>query len=117
MRQLSVLVLSILAALALLAPASCGDDEWDCVGACEDAQARDCTSITGDCGDFCDALFNVEEPSGCVDERSDYQGCLDDQGVCGGSCGASENALESCVGTYCLAHSGDADCQVLVNSF
>ena len=114
MLRLSAVLLSF---LAILGPVSCGDDEWDCVGACEDAQARDCTSITGDCGDFCEALFNVEEPAGCVDERTDYQQCLDDQGICSGDCDGSENSLESCVGTYCLTHSGEADCQVLINSF
>lgn len=107
----------VLSALSVLGLVACGDDEGDCVSACEDAQARDCTSIQGDCGAFCDALFSVEEPASCVDEREDYQTCLDDQGVCSGSCGGSENALSNCVGNYCVAHAGEADCQVLLESF
>jgi hypothetical protein len=97
--------------------ASCGDDEGDCVSKCEDAQARDCTSIRGDCGNFCSALFDVEEPSGCSDERVDYQDCLDEEGICSNDCGVLESSLSNCVGTYCLAHSGDSSCQVLMESF
>lgn len=101
----------------VLASAGCSDDESDCVDKCEDAQSRDCTSIVGDCGDFCASLFAVEEPSGCDDERVDYQECLDDQGICSADCDSSENDLGSCVGAYCLAHGGDADCEVLLRSF
>ncbi len=111
------LVLALLLLSVLVGPSACGDDEGDCVSTCEDAQARDCTSIRGDCGDFCAALFSVEEPSSCGDERADYQACLDDQGICSGSCGATESNLESCVGTYCLTRGSDPDCQVLLESF
>lgn len=103
--------------LSALGPLSCGDDEGDCVSACQEAQRRDCTSITGDCGAFCDALFGVEDRSGCADERASYQSCLDEGDVCANSCSSRENDLSSCVGAYCFTHSSEAECQVLVSSF
>ena len=107
------------ASFALVATAgACGDedDEETCVDLCEDAQARDCTSIEGDCGEFCAALGSVQGPSGCTDERDQYQGCLEDDGVCG-DCDDSEQQLTTCVGGYCAAHAADDDCQILIASF
>jgi len=111
-----VAIVTFLAAVGL--PSCGGDgDQSDCVSICEDAQALDCTAVTGDCGQFCQALFNVEGPAGCGDERRTYQDCLGGEATCSGACGDSENALSSCVGGYCASHLGDADCQVLLTSF
>ena len=113
----------ILAAVVVLVAAaslsSCGEDEdqGDCVNLCQDAQALGCTAITGDCGEFCQALFNVENPSGCADERRIHQDCLAGEDVCGGACSGAETDLTGCVGGYCAGHLGDADCQVLLTSF
>jgi hypothetical protein len=114
-----MLAIALAIGFASVAPLACGDDtdEGDCVSLCEDAQARDCTSITGDCGAFCDAVFSVEDRAGCADERLDYHECLNAEGVCGGACSGSENDLETCLGTYCLGHSGEDECQVLMSSF
>lgn len=117
MHRLLATVVAI--AFATLAPLACGggDDEGDCVSLCEDAQAGDCTSITGSCSGFCDALFGVEGRAGCADERTTYEDCLRGEEVCGGDCSGSENDLSACVGTYCFGHSSEQECQVLMSSF
>lgn len=115
MRRLFVLSLAF---TLNLGPLSCGGGtEGDCVSLCEEAQDRDCTSITGDCSEFCSALFSIEDRSGCGEERESYQECLDEEGVCHDSCDGKENALSTCVGSYCLTRGGDDDCAVLISSF
>lgn len=107
-----------LALLMLLfaSPLACNDnDEASCEDLCSEAQAKDCTSITGDCGQFCAALFDVEGPSGCAGEREAYHECLNEGSVCVG-CSGEESALETCLGNYCAANYGNSDCQTLVGS-
>lgn len=95
-----------------------GCQNANCVDLCTEAQAGDCTSISGDCQAFCDALDGVEEPSGCTDERTAYQDCLNDgDHVCDNHCDGVEADLETCVAAHCLTHATENDCQTLVNSF
>lgn len=94
----------------------CGGD--DCVSLCTEAQAGNCTAITGSCGNFCSALDDVQGPAGCKAQRDAYEDCLtDEDGVCSNSCNGPEAALANCIGAYCLANSGNASCQVLIQSF
>jgi hypothetical protein len=97
-------------------PYACAGTEASCVDLCQEAQAEDCTAIEGDCGNFCEAAFNVEDDSGCGDEREAYQSCLEDQEVCSNACGALENDWSTCLGTHCLTRMDDPDCQTLINS-
>jgi hypothetical protein len=116
MKQAWMIMALILAAAAV----GCDDDTGTagCVNLCSEAQAGHCTSITGDCGAFCNALDGVQGPSGCTSQREAYQGCLNDGATaCAGDCGSQESALSSCVGLYCLAHSTDSNCSVLMASF
>ena len=92
--------------------------EKECADACEEAQEGNCTSIKGDCGNFCTALFNVEDPSGCSSQIENYQDCLNEgSDVCDVSCGATETALSTCVGSYCLSRTTEPDCATLIDSF
>jgi len=106
--------------LLLLAP-GCGDDDGgsrECAPLCQEGQAGSCTSIKGDCAQFCTALDRVAPDAVCTDERDAYLECLNSKSnVCDASCGGPENALESCLGRYCLGHMADADCQTLTGSF
>ena len=95
----------------------CGGGK-DCVDLCTEAQAGQCTSITGSCTSFCNALDAVQGPANCESQRNAYEACLDDgDAVCSNSCGATESSLSSCVGTYCLANSSNPNCQTLLQSF
>lgn len=98
-------------------PYACSGTEASCVDLCEEGQERSCTSIKGDCSQFCDALFSVEDESGCVEEREAYHDCLESGDTCNNTCDGLENDLSSCVGTYCLTNSGTPECQTLINSF
>lgn len=100
----------------LLGAAAC--QSKDCVELCEEGQAGDCTTVDGDCGAFCGALDRVKEPAGCGSAYDDYDGCLNgSSAVCDSDCGLEEATLQQCVGSYCVAHAGDADCQTLQASF
>jgi hypothetical protein len=99
------------------ADADADSDGDACVDLCTDAQAGDCTSITGDCGDFCTALTSIEGPSGCGDERGQYESCLELTGACGGRCDGQETLLTRCVTTWCETQPGNASCQTLLGSF
>lgn len=102
--------------LALILLGACGDKS--CEELCEEAQAGDCTSIEGNCGSFCGALASVESASGCGDEQSAYEECLNGtDDVCDAGCDAQENALASCVQAYCVGHAGDQACVTLAASF
>jgi hypothetical protein len=103
--------------LLALTPLACAGDEASCVDMCEEAQARDCTSIKGNCSDFCAAALNVEEESGCGPEREAYQDCLEAADVCDNACGAREDDYSTCLGNHCLGNMGTPDCKTLINSF
>ncbi len=101
--------------LAMLLGA-CGDKT--CEELCQEGQAGDCTSIRGNCNSFCAALDAVDDPSGCTDERSAYESCLNTtENACDAECDAKENALESCLRVYCLGHASDPACVTLATSF
>jgi hypothetical protein len=117
MRRLALLVTFLASTLATALAPACNDGELDCRQLCNEAQDKDCTSITGDCGDFCEALTNVQDDSGCADEREAYSDCLNDKGVCAGECNGAETALTTCLGTYCAGHASEPDCMTLINSF
>lgn len=117
MRRLALLVTFLASTTAGVATPACNDGELDCRQLCKEGQDKDCTTVTGDCGDFCEALTNVQDDAGCTDEREAYSGCLNDEGVCASSCDSDESALTSCVTAYCLGHSSEPDCMTLINSF
>jgi len=104
---------------------ACGSDGEDgdgdtrsCEALCSEAQAGSCTTVQGDCGDFCAALDRATPKAGCPDAPDDYQGCLSETAnVCDADCTSEESALESCVTSYCLQHSSDPDCPLLAASF
>ncbi len=100
----------------VMAAGACSSEE-SCVDTCEEAQTRDCTSIKGDCARFCEAAFNIEDESGCGDEREAYQDCMDASDTCNNSCDALENDLSSCLGAYCMTRANTPDCQTLISSF
>ncbi len=95
----------------------CNEGTQDCQQLCDAAQKDDCTSITGDCGEFCAAVTSVQDEAGCADEREGYEACLNDDGVCGGSCDSEDLALTSCLTLYCATRTSEPDCITLVDAF
>ncbi len=96
---------------------ACGGDK-SCEELCTEAQAGGCTSIEGNCGSFCAALDTIESASGCGDEQSAYESCLNGtDNVCDASCDAQENALAACAQAYCIGHASDPACVTLAASF
>ncbi len=108
----------IAAAIASSHLAACDDERptLDCVELCDEAQAGSCTFITGDCGDFCGALTNVQDAATCTDERQAYERCLNEDEVCDTSCDDAEAALTNCLIVYCVANASNADCATLTAS-
>ena len=102
---------------ATLVVQACNEGELDCRQLCNEGQDKDCTSITGDCDDFCESLTNVQDESGCDDEREAYSDCLNDEGVCSASCNSSESALTNCLTVYCATRLTEPDCMTLAASF
>jgi hypothetical protein len=95
-----------------------GGDARSCEALCSEGQAGSCTTVQGDCGDFCAALDRAAPKAGCADAPDDYQACLSETAnVCSADCASEENALESCVTSYCLQNPSDADCPLLAASF
>lgn len=95
-----------------------GGGSRSCQALCDDGQAGDCTTVTGDCASFCDAMGRAAPKGGCGDERSDYLGCLNgDANVCNTDCDSAEQALDSCLTGYCVQNASDPDCAVLASSF
>lgn len=98
-----------------------GGGQRSCVDLCSEAQAGDCTAITGDCGDFCAALeaVKVESRAGCDAEADAYATCESSQAnVCDPpGCGTEEQALIDCMQPYCLANLDDPDCMALIASY
>jgi hypothetical protein len=117
MRSLFMCVTLLLSTAATLALEACNEGELNCRQLCNEAQDEDCTSITGDCDDFCEALTNVQDESGCNDEREAYADCLNGEGVCSNSCNGDEAALTTCLSSYCATRLDEPDCTTLVASF
>lgn len=110
---------SALLALFLFSIATLGGcANRSCEALCKEAQEGDCTSIKGDCDQFCASLTRVEGPSGCTDQHNAYLDCLNSESnACDPNCDAQDSALSKCVATWCLSHASDADCQTLAKSF
>jgi hypothetical protein len=114
-----VVVVSLVFVVALFASAGCSDDSGggDCSSLCTQAQAGSCTTISGNCGNFCSALGAVTGPASCTSQYNAYEGCLGSGATaCATDCDAQENALTTCVATYCAAHSTDANCLTIIGS-
>jgi hypothetical protein len=89
-----------------------------CPALCSEAQAGDCTTVTGDCDAFCTAIERAAPKAGCDDERVAYKACLNSEElVCNAGCSSSEDALTDCMTPYCLQNSSDPDCVTLLASF
>lgn len=110
---------TFLAAIVASSNITACDDEGtvlSCAELCTEAQAGNCTFITGSCGDFCSALTNVQSDATCTDERESYESCLNSDAVCDADCDDEEGALTGCLIAYCLANSSNADCATLTAS-
>jgi hypothetical protein len=117
MRRLALLLTLLASTAVTLAIEACEEGELDCRQLCKQGQDKDCTSITGDCDDFCDALTGVQDEAGCTDERESYADCLNGEGVCSSDCSADEATLRNCVTAFCATHATNADCVTLVASY
>jgi hypothetical protein len=117
MRHLLLSITFISSLAATLALEACNEGELDCKQLCDQGQDEDCTSITGDCGEFCNALTNVQDEAGCADEREAYSACLNDEGVCSNSCNGTESDLTNCLTMYCATRLTEPDCMTLAGSF
>lgn len=109
-------IMAMLAAAALLGlvGTGCGGDK-DCTELCQEGQAGNCTIIKGDCGKFCAALDNVKSAAGCAGQVDAYIDCLNTgANACDTSCTSQENAMELCLGAYCLANPQNTDCITIV---
>ena len=117
MRSLLLFATLLASTIVTLALPACEEGELSCQQLCDEGQEKDCTTIPGDCGDFCNALTNVQYESGCNDEREDYDSCLNDEGVCADACNGAESALTNCLTTYCATRLTEPDCTTLAESF
>ncbi len=108
----------VLAFATLVACGSDGTDTGECVDLCTEAQAGDCTSVTGNCSAFCNAVDGVQDQAGCTDERATYQSCLAaNADVCANDCDGEETALTDCLADFCANNLNNQDCQTLIQSF
>ena len=119
-------VVTVLAgALALGGVAACSSSSssgsssgGDCGSLCRAAQAGNCTSIKGNCANFCAAIAAVNGPANCTSQYGAYESCLGTPAtVCANSCSSKETALTNCLTPYCAAHFNDANCVTLAGSF
>jgi hypothetical protein len=117
MRPFTLLLTLLASTATTVSLGACEEGELDCTQLCEQGQEKNCTAITGDCGDFCDALTGVQDESSCTDERESYSECLNGEGVCSGDCDVDEAALRNCVTAYCATHATEPDCVALVASY
>ena len=116
--QLSSIVRAFACCLLVACGSSDGTDTGECVDLCSEAQDGDCTSITGNCSAFCDALDGVQDEANCTSQRASYQSCLaNGADVCDNNCDSQETTLSNCLTSYCLTRTDDPDCETLINSF
>jgi hypothetical protein len=117
--QLSTSLRSIVVCLFMACGAGGGVAQTaNCVDLCDEAQDGNCTSVTGNCSAFCDALDAVESPANCTSQRDSYQSCLDrGVDVCDTACDSQESALSNCLANYCVTRQSDPDCVTLIGSF
>ncbi len=100
------------ALFALVFAGACSDD---CESLCKEAQERDCTSISSECGSFCENLQSISEKGSCASSFDAYQSCLSDDDVCTGDarCGSQRDTLGACAASYCLANSSSTECAAI----
>lgn len=110
-----VVVLGMVA-LGFAATACGSSDQSDCVGSCQAAKDRNCTSITQDCSQLCSAMLSIASKGGCGSQKDAYVGCLTTGDVCDtdARCASQSSAFGTCAGIYCITHATDPDCQSLV---
>lgn len=101
-------------ALAMVWIQACGGGT--CLSRCNEAQSRSCTSIK-DCNKFCSASANLASKANCQTQYDNAVSCGNKHDACAydANCGGETNAFGACVGSYCLANGGDADCQAMLN--
>ena len=116
MKLIPTILLSAFLALPIAAQGCAGGD---CVSACQEAQERDCTSITEDCGTFCDALFAIADKGGCNDQADAYDDCAGSADACSvdAECNSEKSAYSTCAAAYCFGNDSDADCDTVLNGF
>jgi hypothetical protein len=87
----------------------------NCQDLCEEAQADGCTSISGDCGKFCDAADNINDDAGCDSSRDAYEECLNEESnVCDANCDTQESAYGNCIFDFCSNKPSNNDCEDLL---
>jgi hypothetical protein len=102
---------SVLFVFAGLALSGCGGA--GVISQCEEAQAQDCTVITGSCSKFFDAMDSLSRSkTSCGAQADAYESCVVSHPACAidANCGSEENALTQCVGVFCLTNASDPDC-------
>lgn len=94
----------------VIAISACGSSAID---QCSEAQNRNCTSISGSCGQYYDAWDSLaRSKTDCGSQADEFESCAVQQDACGidAACGSEQNRLGSCVAPYCLSNSADPDC-------
>ncbi len=109
-----ILIVACASLLLLSWLGGCGGG--NCKSMCEEAQKGNCTTIKGDCGEFCDAAESVASKSGCDDKWDEYMSCVDKGDVCDADCDSEESSYGTCAGLYCFAHASDKNCTTLLGS-
>ena len=123
MNHIRIGLLGAMACVVLGLTAGCGSDDSDsvamrpCPDVCKEAQAGSCTSVKGDCSDFCGALERQAPPAKCETQRTNYLKCLSGGPVCAQGCSSTDNALSNCMLQYCMQHTTEPDCKTLIASF
>ncbi len=111
---------AFLAAAASVLAVACSSGAGDiCRTYCKDAQARQCTTIKGDCNTFCSAVDTVAGEGSCTSQEDAYTSCLNQGDTCTGDarCGSQKNAFSNCATAYCVGHLSEASCQTIAASF
>jgi hypothetical protein len=114
-RNSSSWALTTLILLGFVLSSACGDSLVD---VCEEAQDNQCTTISGDCSAFVDALDRISSAAACSSEYDQYESCATGQSdVCtiDSACSGKETALGICIAPYCLANS--AECAAIQDVF
>ncbi len=86
----------------------------ECQQECGEAQAGECSLITGNCNNCCAAALALA-PTACGAEFAAYYDCVaaGNPTACNASCATEEQALSNCAQTYCLANLTNPNCQTL----
>lgn len=117
-RACLALVAAFAAVVACSSSSSSSGGTADCTSLCTAGQQGNCTSIKGNCANFCAALAVVYPEANCTSQYNAYESCLGSPATeCNNQCGSQQGALTNCVTPYCAAHTSDANCQTLAGSF